>query len=108
MATYLQLIRFTDQGAKGILEEGAAARIEAAKTALESIGCTLRDYWYVAGGPWHVAALYDGPADLAASAARGGLQITAAGAASDFQILQLVEGSNLDEAADVAYRPPGQ
>lgn len=108
MATYLQLVKFTDQGAKGILEEGAAARIEAAKTALESIGCTLRDYWYVAGGPWHVAALFDGPADLAAAAARGGLQIMAAGAAVEYQILQLVEGSDLDAAAEIAYRPPGQ
>lgn len=64
MNTYIQLISWTDQGARSIKE--APARLEAAKKALKALGGELTSF-HLTFGDYDAVATYDLPDDEAAA-----------------------------------------
>lgn len=64
MNTYVQLISWTDQGARALKE--APGRLEAAKRALRDLGGELKSFHLTFGG-YDVVAIYDLPNDEAAA-----------------------------------------
>ncbi|MBI4759125.1 MAG: GYD domain-containing protein [Chloroflexi bacterium] len=63
MATYVSLMKFTDQGIKSVKD--APKRIEEAAKGLEAIGGKLKDF-YVVMGEYDYVAIAEGPSDEAA------------------------------------------
>lgn len=106
MARYLQLARYTAAGAKGNLDEGLVNRVEAARTAIESMGGSLEGYWMVEGGQWHAAQLFELP-DQPGRTIRAGLQIQSSGAIDDYCVLRLVDPADVDTMSEADWRPPG-
>lgn len=108
MALYLAMVRYTDKGAAGVLQDGFESRVDAAKTALESVGANLVDYWFVADGDWHAAALIEGPADMAAVQARAAIQQMATGTVSVQRTMRLVTAAEAATTSALDYRAAGE
>ena len=64
MATYVSLIRFTDQGIRNIKE--GPARLDAAKKAFQAAGGELKAF-YLALGAYDAVVVSEGPGDEAAA-----------------------------------------
>ena len=62
MATYITLIKFTEQGAKTIKE--LPARVDANKKRLRDLGCELKSY-YLTMGQYDVVVTFEAPNDEA-------------------------------------------
>jgi len=64
MATYVSLVRYTDQGIRNIKE--SPARLEAAKKAAQSIGAEIKSF-YLALGTYDIVVTVDAPDDETAA-----------------------------------------
>ena len=64
MATYVALVRYTDQGIRSIKE--SPARLEAAKKAAQSIGAEIKSF-YLALGKYDIVVTVDAPDDETAT-----------------------------------------
>ncbi len=64
MATYVTLLRYTEQGAKNIKD--SPARVDAAKKLFQSAGAELRA-WYLAMGRYDAVVIGDAPNDETAA-----------------------------------------
>lgn len=105
MPKYLFEARYTAEGAKGIIKEGASARRAAVEKAAASVGGRLESF-YFAFGDVDAYVIADLP-DHAAAAALA-LSVGASGKASTKTVVLL--SADEAEAAtkkSVAYRPPG-
>jgi uncharacterized protein with GYD domain len=60
MATYVGLLRFTEQGIRNIKE--GPARLENAKKAFQAAGGELRQF-YLAMGKYDIVIVFDAPSD---------------------------------------------
>jgi uncharacterized protein with GYD domain len=60
MATYITLLKFTDQGIKGIKE--SPARMEKAKALAKSLGCDVKSF-HVTLGSYDIVGLFEAPND---------------------------------------------
>ena len=60
MATYITLVRYTDQGAQNI--KASPARLDAAKKLFQSMGAELKQ-WYLVMGQYDAVIVSDGPND---------------------------------------------
>ena len=63
MATYISLLRFTDQSAEKL--KGAPAQLDAAKQAFQAMGAQLKDF-YVMMGEYDALIIFEAPDDEAA------------------------------------------
>ncbi len=106
MALFLQLVKYSAEGAKGHLTGGFATRVEAGRRATESIGGEVKGYWMIEGGDWHAAQLVEFPDD-SAQVVRGHFQLAGSGATADFRMMRLVDPAEVDEAKSLDYQPPG-
>ncbi|MFO8035746.1 MAG: GYD domain-containing protein [Anaerolineales bacterium] len=105
MSKYLFYGSYTQEGYKGLMEEGGSSRIQAAKQALGSVGGSLEAF-YFSFGEYDFYILVDLPDNVTTTA------VTLAGNVSGtFNIkgVSLLTPEELDEAVEksVDFRPPG-
>ena len=70
MATYVSLIRYTEQGIRTIKE--SPARLDAAKKAFQAAGGEIKQF-YLAMGKYDIVIISEAPSDEAAAATALGL-----------------------------------
>jgi uncharacterized protein with GYD domain len=107
MPKYVNIFKYTPEGAKGFLKEKAAGREAALKKAIESAGGKLESLFWVATGEYSGIAIFESP-DVATLAALGTL-VMSTGVVSETRVMELLTTSELDHALgkSVTYRPPG-
>ena len=106
MAKYLFQGSYTEEGLRGLLEEGGSKRREATEQLVKSLGGTLEAY-YFAFGDNDFYVIVDTPNNVSASA--GSLVANASGAVK-VKTIVLLTPEEVDQAVKktVDYRPPGQ
>ncbi len=106
MAKYLFQGSYTEEGLRGLLEEGGSKRREATEQLVKSLGGTLEAY-YFAFGDNDFYVIVDTPDNVSASA--GSLVANASGAVK-VKTIVLLTPEEVDQAVKktVDYRPPGQ
>jgi len=97
---------YSQDGIKGLKQEGGSARKEVATAVAASVGGSVEAY-YFAFGPhdfYIIAELPDHSAAVALAATVG-----ASGAMRSFDTIPLLTAEEIDEAMtrSVSYRPPG-
>jgi uncharacterized protein with GYD domain len=70
MATYVSLVRYTEQGIRTIKE--SPARLDAAKKAFQAAGGEIKQF-YLAMGKYDIVIISEGPSDEVAAAMALGL-----------------------------------
>jgi uncharacterized protein with GYD domain len=105
MAKYMFQARYSAEGAKGLVRDGATGRRAAIEKACIAAGGKLESMYYAFGGI-DVYATADLPNNTAAAALA--LAVNQAGGASVNTVV-LMTVAEVDEAAKqaIAYRPPG-
>ena len=105
MPKYLLQVRYTTQGAQGLLKEGGSSRRDLVKNLTEAAGGKLEAFYY-AFGEDDVIVIAEFPDNTTAMAVS--LNVSASGGAS-IRTTQLLEPEEIDAATkiSVAYRPPG-
>ena len=106
MAKYLFQGSYTEEGLKGLLEEGGSKRREAAEHVIKSAGGTLESY-YFAFGDNDFYVIVDMPDNVSTSALA--LAVNGSGAVN-VKTVVLLTPEEVDKAVKmtVDYRPPGQ
>ncbi len=106
MPKYLFHGSYTEEGLKGLLEEGGSKRREAAEQVIRSVGGTVEAY-YFAFGDNDFYIIVDTPDNVSTTAAS--LIVNASGAVK-VKTVVLLTPEEVDQAAKktVDYRPPGQ
>jgi uncharacterized protein with GYD domain len=108
MPKYLIQGSYTEQGLKGVLQEGGSKRREAAEQAIKGMGGRLEAYYYAFGSDDFVT-IVDLPSNVEAAALL--LAISASGAVKP-RTTVLITPEEADEATKkvetVKYRPPGR
>jgi uncharacterized protein with GYD domain len=92
MATFIGLMKFTDQGVKTIKE--LPKRVEENKKRLKEIGVELKS-WHLTLGRYDVVVVYDAPNDEAAT--KAALAISAQGNSHT----ETLRGFSLDELSKI-------
>src|SRR4051812_10561281 len=105
MPKYLLQVNYTQDGVKGVLAKGGAARKTAAQAAAKSVGGKVESF-YFAFGTTDVFCVADMPDNAAAAALA--LNVSAGGGASVTTTV-LLGPDEIDQAAGakVKYTPPG-
>ena len=104
MAKYMFQARYSAEGAKGLVRDGATGRRAAVEKACVAAGGKLESMYYAFGGI-DAYVIADLPNNTAAALA---LAVNQAGGASVNTVV-LMTVAEVDEAAKqaIAYRPPG-
>ncbi len=106
MPKYLVRNTYTEEGMRGVLDEGGSSRRDAAAGLVESLGGTLESLYFVDGGAEVVLIvdLPDKPSTVAAVAT-----VVATGAMGTGELTPLMTPEEIDEGVKLAaaYRPPG-
>ena len=106
MAKYLFQGSYTEEGLRGLLNEGGRKRREAAEQVISSVGGTLEAYYFAFGdNDFYVIA--DMPDNVGTTAVS--LVVNVSGAVN-VKTIVLLTPEEVDEAVKktVDYRPPGQ
>jgi uncharacterized protein with GYD domain len=106
MPKYLIQGSYSDQGLKGLLEEGGSKRREAAEQSVKGLGGRLEAFYYAFGNDDFVV-IVDLPSNVDASA----VSLTAnATAAVKSRMTVLITPEEVDQATKrtVKFRPPGK
>ena len=106
MPKYLVLGSYSDQGLKGLLQEGGSKRREAAEQAVKGLGGRLEAFYY-AFGEHDFVVIADLPSNVDATA----LSLTAnLGGGIKSRMTVLITPEELDQATKrtVNFRPPGK
>jgi uncharacterized protein with GYD domain len=105
MAKYLVQVRYTADGAKGLLAEGGTARRSATEKAIASVGGKMESF-YFALGEVDAYVIADLPDDVSIVALQ--LVVNATGRINSTTV-KLVTPEDIDKATKraVAYRAPG-
>ncbi len=105
MAKYLIQVRYTADGAKGLLSDGGTARRAAAEKAIASVGGKMEAF-YFALGDVDAYVIADLPDEVSMVALQ--LVVNATGRINSTTV-KLVTPEDLDKATKkaVAYRSPG-
>jgi uncharacterized protein with GYD domain len=105
MSKYLFYGSYTEEGYKGLMEEGGSSRIQAAEQALGSVGGSLEAF-YFSFGEYDFYILVDLPDNVTTTAV-----LLAGNVSGTFSIqgMSLLTPEELDEAVEksVDFRPPG-
>lgn len=96
MALYLQFVKFSPKGAQSLLENGFGARRDEIARILDENGLgTLREFWFIADGDWHVVSVVENDATHAYGA-HSQLQQAATGAIENVRTMRIAEGADID------------
>ena len=106
MPKYLIQGSYSDQGLKGLLEEGGSKRREAAEQSIQGLGGRLEAFYY-AFGKHDFVIIADLPSNVDASALS--LAANASGAVKS-RMTVLITPEEIDDATKrtVKFRPPGK
>src|SRR5205814_2505530 len=108
MPKYLIQGSYSEQGLKGVLQEGGSKRREADEQSIKGVGGRLEAYYYAFGSDDFVV-IADLPSNVDAAALS--LAVNASGAVQS-RITVLITPEETDQAAKkmktVKYRPPGK
>jgi uncharacterized protein with GYD domain len=106
MPKYLIQGSYSDQGLKGLLEEGGSKRREAAEQSTKGMGGRIEAFYYAFGNDDFVI-IVDLPSNVDASALS--LAANASGAVKS-RITVLITPEEVDQATKmtVKFRPPGK
>src|SRR5690242_1123766 len=106
MAKYLFEVKYTADGAKGVMKEGGSKRREAADQAVRSAGGKL-DLMYFAFGDTDVVGIVDFPDHASAVAMSGAIN---GSGTTTIKLTPLITVEEVDMAAKkmAQYRPPGK
>jgi uncharacterized protein with GYD domain len=106
MPKYLMQASYTQDGLKGLLEEGGSSRRDAVAKAVSGLGGTLETFYY-AFGDTDVFAIVELPDNVSTAALA--LVVNVAGTAK-VNTTVLMTPEEVDQATKkgVDYRPPGQ
>ena len=108
MPKYLIHGSYSEQGLKGVLQEGGSKRREAAEQLLREMGGRLEAYYYAFGSDDFVC-IVDLPSNVDAAALS--LAVNASGAVQS-RITVMITPEEVDQATKktktVKYRPPGK
>ena len=106
MPKYLIRGSYSDQGLKGLLEEGGSKRREAAEQSIKGVGGRLEVFYY-AFGKHDFVIIADMPSNVDASALS--LVANASGAVKS-RMTVLITPEEVDHATKrtVKFRPPGK
>jgi len=108
MPKYLIQGSYSEQGLKGVLEEGGSKRREAAEQSIKEMGGRLEAYYYAFGSDDFVI-IAELPSNVDAAALS--LAVNASGAVRS-RITVLITPEEADQATEkmktVKYRPPGE
>ena len=106
MAKYLFQGSYTEEGLRGLLDEGGSKRREAAEQVIQSVGGTLEAY-YFAFGDNDFYVIVDMPDNVSTTAVS--LVVNVSGAIN-VKTVVLLTPEEVDQAVKktVDYRPPGQ
>lgn len=106
MPKYMWKIRYTQDGAKGLLKDGASSRVAAATKVAESVGGSLESFYFALGDP-DAYVIVDLPSNADAMAVS---MTVATGGGATNETVALLTPEEADEASKktVDYRPPGQ
>lgn len=105
MPRYLWQVRYSVEGARGLLDQGGSARRDAIAEMVESVGGQIEACYY-AFGPDDLIVIGQVPNEIAAAA----LSIrTAASGGAVSRTVELLTPEQIDEATrlNVDYTPPG-
>jgi len=105
MAKYLVQVRYTADGARGLLAEGGTARRSATQKAIASVGGKMESF-YFALGEVDAYIIADLPDDVSIAALQ--LVVNATGRINSTTV-KLITPEDIDKATKqtVAYRAPG-
>jgi uncharacterized protein with GYD domain len=105
MAKYMWKVRYTAEGGRGLMKEGAESRRAFVEKMTAEVGGTLETF-YFAFGDVDVYVIADLPTDTTAAAVA--MAVESSGAAH-LETVKLLTAEELDEArgVDVGYRAPG-
>jgi uncharacterized protein with GYD domain len=105
MAAYLFTANYNAQALRGLRSEGAASRIDAVRSVVESLGGTLESF-YFAFGDVDAYVTVELPDDETAAAAA--LAVSSSGAVTA-RTVKLLTPDQVDAAIgkEISYRPPG-
>lgn len=106
MAQYMIKVSYSAKGIKGVLAEGASARVETIRGLVASVGGTMESFHFAFGGSdVYVIADMPSTATVVALAAAVG----SSDAISAYETVVLIDPADIDAAASitVGYRPPG-
>ena len=105
MPRYLIEGTYSQDGTKGLLQEGGSSRRDTVKKMIEGMGGTLESFYYTFGKR-DVIAIYSVPDESAAAALS--MAVNQSGKVS-ITTTPLLSVEEVDRAAKttVAYRPPG-
>ncbi len=106
MSKYLFQGSYTEEGLRGLLEEGGSKRREAAEQVVKSVGGTLEAF-YFAFGDNDFYVIVDAPDNVSITAAS--LVVNVSGAVK-IKTTVLLTPEEVDQVVKttVDYRPPGQ
>ncbi len=106
MPKYLVQGSYTEQGLKGLLQEGGSKRRQAVEQLVKGLGAQLETFYFAFGSDDFVI-IVDGPGNVDATAAA---LITNASGAVKARTTVLLTPEEVDQAAQktASYRPPGQ
>jgi uncharacterized protein with GYD domain len=107
MPKLLTLVRYTTDGAKGLLKDKASGREAAIKKMAESAGGKVESIHWIAAGEYHVAVVWEFP-DIASYVSLG-TAAQASGFVAEAKTLTTLTSKEMDQALgkSVTYRPPG-
>ena len=107
MPKYLTLFKYTPDGYKGFLKEGAASREEALRKGYASIGGKVDAVYWTTSGDYTGAIISDIP-ETAPTIAFLAL-VGASGALAEARVIDLTTSADVDLALakTTSYRPPG-
>jgi uncharacterized protein with GYD domain len=106
VAKYLFQASYTDEGLKGLLNEGGSSRRETVSKTIKGLGGTLESFYY-AFGKDDVVGFADLPDNVTAAAFA---LAVAAGGGATVRTTVLMTPEEVDQTVKkvVDYRPPGQ
>ena len=106
MPRYMVKARYTQEGLRGLMQDGGTGRRAALQKAMKSLGGKLEALYFALGDAdvYVIAELPDGVAVATAAMAAG-----ASGAVTDLSSCELLTPADLDAAIEktVSYRSPG-
>jgi uncharacterized protein with GYD domain len=100
MATYVVLLNFTDQG---VQNAGDTSGLDAAKTAVQAMGCQWKG-WYLTMGQYDAVVIIEAPDDE--TAARLALTQGARGGVRSQSLRAFTEDEYRQLAASIPQAPP--
>ena len=100
MALYLQLVKFSPKGAQALLEQGFKARRDEVSRIFDESGLgTVKAFWFIADGDWHVASVVEQNDASHTFGAESQLRQAATGTIESVRVMRITEGAGIEASS---------